>query len=257
MGKTQKTVSIHCEDETIIDKTSKPKTLKEHLKSRPNECEISAIKRIIPLAELASIHICHVSTAEGAKLTENANVTSEVTPHHLFLNNDSELSALGKVNPPLREKKDQEALWMALHEGKIEILASDHAPHTIEEKEQFEYAPSGVPGVETMLPMMLSMVKHNKFNLTRLVNAICEKPAEIFHLKKGKLEVGYDADILAVDMRKETEIKDKNLHSKCGWTPFEGFSAVFPRFTFLRGEVVIEDYELTGERGFGKFVGQN
>jgi dihydroorotase len=105
-----------------------------------------------------------------------------------------------------------------------------------------------------MLPVMLSYVKHDKFQLGRLVNAVCEKPGEIFGINKGKIEVGYDADLIMVDMREEVEIDTENLHSKCGWSAYEGFSAVFPKFTFLRGEIVVEDWELTGEVGWGEMV---
>jgi dihydroorotase len=147
-------------------------------------------------------------------------------------------------------------LWKALYEGGIDIIASDHAPHTLGEKEGFEYAPSGVPGVETTFPLMLWRAKHHKFEIGKLVELMCQRPGEIFGLNKGKIQVGYDADIIAVDMRNETEIEGENLHSKCGWAPFEGLSAVFPKFTFVRGEVVIEDYELTGERGFGRMADQ-
>jgi dihydroorotase len=254
IGKINKTVCLHCEDETLIDKDIKPDSLKAHLKSRPSQCEVSAIEKVVSHLNNARIHICHVSTAEGAKLVKDANVTSEVTPHHLFLNHKINLGALGKVNPPLREMEDQTALWGALIDGGIDIIASDHAPHTLEEKAVFTEAPSGVPGVETMLPLMLSYVKHGQLDLGRLANAVSEKPGKIFDLNKGKLEVGYDADIIMVDMKKEKEIKSKHLHSKCGWTPYERFSVVFPKYTFVRGEIVIEDWELTGEKGFGENV---
>lgn len=254
IGNTKKPVCMHCEDENLINKTLKPKSLREHLKNRPNKSEESGIKKVIEKKNDAKVHICHVTTSEGINLLENTEITSEVTPHHLFLTSNSNIGALGKVNPPLRQPKDQEALWNALNQGAIDIMASDHAPHTLDEKENFEKAPSGIPGVETMLPLMLSLVKHNKFQLARLINAVSQRPGEIFDMKKGKLEVGYEGDIIAVDMRKETEISAKNLHSKAGWTPYEGFSCVFPRFTFVRGEVVIEDWELICEVGFGNMV---
>jgi dihydroorotase len=254
IGNTKKPVCIHCEDEKLINKTRKPKSLKEHLKNRPNKSEESGIKKVIEKKNDAKAHICHVTTSEGVNLLENTEITSEVTPHHLFLTSNSKIGSLGKVNPPLRLPIDQDTLWNALNQGAIDIIASDHAPHTLDDKENFENSPSGIPGVETMLPLMLSLVKHNKFQLTRLVNAVSERPCQIFDLNKGKLETGYDGDIIVVDMRKETEISAKDLHSKAGWTPFEGFSAIFPRFTFVRGEVVIEDWELTGDMGFGKIV---
>jgi dihydroorotase len=251
---SEKTVCIHCEDDSKLNKTTKPRSLKEHLMARPNSAEALAIELVGKNHNDARVHICHVSTKEGAALVSKYPFTSEVTPHHLFFNSDSKVGSKGKVNPPLREVEDQDALWDALRNGNIDILASDHAPHTLEEKENFANSPSGMPGVETMFPIMLSRVKHNKFELNRLVKAQCERPAEIFGLNKGKLKIGYDADIIMVDMRKENKIEGENLHSKCGWTAFEDFSVVFPKYTFLRGEVVIEDWELTGDVGLGRMV---
>jgi dihydroorotase len=254
IGDVKKPVSIHCEDEKKLNKTASVDSLSAHLRSRPNEAEVSAIEFVTKNHNDAKVHICHVSSQEGARLVAASQFTSEVTPHHLLFNHDSHLGPRGKVNPPLRTEEDQFALWEALARGEIDIIASDHAPHTLEEKEEFSLAPSGMPGVETMLPIMLSFIKHNKFPLERLVNAISERPGEIFSINKGKIEEGYDADLIMVDMREEREIETKNLHSKCEWTAYEGYSAVFPKFTFLRGEVVIEDWEMTGEAGWGRMV---
>jgi dihydroorotase len=256
IGETGKKVAIHCEEESLIDRTAKPKTLEEHHKSRPNACEATAIEKVLALWSSEKVHISHISTQEGVDLVRKADVTSEVTPHHLFLNYKANLDARGKVNPPLRGIKDQEVLWDAFRKGEIDIIASDHAPHTSEEKERFAEAPSGVPGVETMLPILLTNVKIGSLELSRFVSATSENPARIFGLNKGKLEVGRDADIIMVDMRKEKEIKSKRLHYKCGWTPYERFSAIFPKYTFVRGEIVVEKGELVGDRGFGKFMGQ-
>jgi dihydroorotase len=254
LSETDLLVSVHCEEETLIDKDLKVDSLMAHLKSRPNVCEALAIRKILDQRKDARVHICHVSTKEGVEMVKGEEVTSEVTPHHLFLTVDSDLGALGKVNPPLRQTEDREALWEALGNGTIDILASDHAPHTLDEKEVFEHAPSGIPGVETMIPMMLSLVKRGRFSLERLVAVSSSRPAELFRLNKGQIQPGRDADIMVVDMRKETEIRAKHLHSRCGWTPYVGMPAVFPRYTFVRGKVVIEDWELTGDRDFGENV---
>jgi dihydroorotase len=251
---TGKTVCVHCEDQRLLDITRKPENLKEHLMGRPNAAEASAIDLVLKNNNDAKVHICHVSSSEGALLVSNSSYTSEVTPHHLFFNIDSGLGAKGKVNPPLRQVPDQDALWDALRNGAIDILASDHAPHTLEEKESFLHAPSGMPGVETMLPLMLWRVKHNKFELARLINAISERPGEIFGINKGKIEPGYDADLIMVDMREEIKISEDDLHSKCGWSAYDGLLGVFPRFTFLRGEIVVEDWELVGDCGLGKII---
>jgi dihydroorotase len=181
-------------------------------------------------------------------------ITTEVTPHHLLLNKDSDLGAFGKVNPPLRRIEDQTALWSAFNEGIIQLLASDHAPHTIDEKTcAFNEAPAGLPGVETMLPLMLSCHKHHKVPLNRLINSITTLPASLLQIPKGILAVGYDADLVVVDFYNETGIKTENLHSKCSWTPFEKMNAIFPILTVVRGKIIIKDGNLEADVGFGKF----
>jgi dihydroorotase len=273
---TGKTVAVHCEDNSLMNMKIQATTLLDHLKSRPNESERSGILRAISMAGRARLHLCHVSTKEGVELIRsfksddlncreilnknmpsaisNPILTSEVTPHHLFLNTDSDVGAFGKVNPPLRTPEDQDALWQALKEGLIDTIASDHAPHTLEEKENFQKALSGMPGVETMLPLMLYRVKHDRFDMHRLIDAICTKPSIIYGLNKGAIEPGMDGDLIVVDMREEREIKGEELHSKCGWTAFEGLDGVFPRSTFVRGEQVIRDWSIEGDVGFGDYV---
>lgn len=249
---SNKVVAIHAEDEYILkQKKREVKNLRDHLISRPNLAEYNAIKKLKTLESSLKLHICHVSCAESVELLKNSNFTSEVTPHHLFLHCDSNLGAYGKVNPPLRTKNERFALWQALNQGIIDIIASDHAPHTIKEKEEFSRAPSGIPGVETMYPLMLSMLKHNKISLHRLVNAISEKPAEIYGLNKGKIEIGYDADLIVIDMQNEKRVLEKNLHSKCGWSPYNGFNAIFPKAVISQGKVLIKNNEFFGEKGLG------
>lgn len=252
---TEKLVAVHCEEEALFKKFEE-KNLNDHLTARPNLSEESAIRKVIATAGNAKTHICHISAKESVELLKkNDRITAEVTPHHLLFNTQSNLGAFGKVNPPLRTKEDQFQLWTALLSGDIDIIASDHAPHTIDEKEQeFWKAPSGMPGVETTYPLMLNLAKKNKISTQKIVNAISEKPAEIFNLNKGKIELGYDADLAIVDMKRVVKIKADNLHSKCSWTPFEGFEAVFPECTILRGEFIIENNNLEAGKGVGKFV---
>lgn len=252
-----KLILLHAEDKNFI-KDGKPKNLSEYCAARPNECEYSAIQKILGSDKNLKIHLCHVSAKESIDLLKklkSAKVTSEVTPHHLMLNSDSAIGALGKVNPPLRMREDSEALWNALKNGFIDIVASDHAPHTLNEKKDFSEALSGVPGVETTFPLLLYNMKKEVISLSKTVEVFCEKPAEIFGLKKGKIQLGYDADFIVVDLKQERRIKSENLHSKCMWTPFENFTAIFPSYTFVRGMPVIEEFEFAGEKGFGKFVG--
>lgn len=256
----KKTVSVHCEDERFM-KTMEEKSLGDHLSARPSVCEAEAIKFILGLAKKikGNIHIAHVSSAEGADIIERNKpdipITSEVTVSHMLLNVDSGLKTFGKVNPPLRKKEDNEALRSAFSRGAIDVLASDHAPHTIKEKsEDFTNAPSGMPGVETNIPIMLLLVKKGFISLKRFVDATSTIPAKIFRLNKGMLKVGYDGDLIVADMKDIRKIKADGLHSKCAWTPFENHEAVFPKAVFLRGGLIVEDANLMKERG-GRFVG--
>jgi len=256
----KKTVSIHCEDERHMKKMEE-KSLKDHLLARPSVCEAEALKLVIGVAKKlkGNIHIAHVTSAEGADIIEKNKpdipITSEVTVSHMLLNADSDLKTFGKVNPPLRKKGDNEALRSAFSKGAIDVLASDHAPHTAEEKsEDFMNAPSGIPSVETNIPIMLLLVKKGFISLKRFVDATSSIPAKIFGLNKGILKVGYDGDLIVADMKDVKKIKADGLHSKCSWTPFESHEAVFPKAVFLRGTPIVEDANLMEERR-GRFVG--
>ena len=136
--------------------------------------------------------------------------------------------------------------------GFVDIIESDHAPHTIDEKNViFDRAPSGVPGVETMFPLFLYMATKNQISFQRLISLICSKPAEIMNIPKGRIKEGYDADFIVVETKNANKIMGKNLHSKCAWTPFEGWKGIFPTHVFIRGSTVIKDNELIGSPGFG------
>jgi dihydroorotase len=256
----KKVVSAHCEDERQFRKIEE-KGLEDHMNARPSNCETDAIKQVLGIVSKVKcrLHVAHVSSAEGANLVGNArqahNITSEVTPHHMLLNVDSDMGAFGKVNPPLRKKRDNEVLREAFFKGIIDVLASDHAPHTISEKERdFANAPSGIPGVETSAPIILTFVKRNLMTLERFVDATSRRTASLFELNKGAIKVGRDGDLAVFDMRSVKTIKAEDLHSKCGWTPYENHEAIFPKAVFLGGEMIIEDGNLVSERK-GKFVG--
>ncbi len=240
-------ISVHCEDKDLVQKGGRD--LSDYLKKRPNEAEVSAIRRLSQIAGERKVHVCHVSARESIPLLDVPKITSEVTPHHLLLNADSDLGAFGKANPPLRSRSDQTAMWEALLSGKIDIIASDHAPHAVDEKEEsFERAPSGVPGVETSLPLMLAQVKKGNLGIERLVSAMMERPAEIIGVNKGRIEVGMDADLTVVNMKDVTKIRGDDLHSRCGWTPFEDFDGIFPIATFVRGRLVAREREVQETR---------
>jgi len=249
ISSTGKILAVHAEDEKLRKKDPE-EDLDGHLRNRSNECETSAIRKVKDAARGCRLHICHVSAKESIPLVaKEKGVTSEVTPHHLLLDKDIKVGTHAKVNPPLRKRDDRHALFRALQEDAFDIIASDHAPHTIEEKqEDFEYAPSGMPGVETMVPLMFHLVEERHFDLGLLVNKLCVMPAEIFGVPKGKIAVGYDADLMVVDFGACTMVKGEKLHSKCGWTAYEGMPAIFPEAVFLRGQIMVEKGHQVGER---------
>jgi dihydroorotase len=262
-NRTKKITLIHAEDEHCL-KTHEDQenNLVDHLRCRPAECEETAIKSIINNSpDLTSpIHICHLSSCEGFEILRKKpnHVSVGVTPHHLFFDVHSlnTKQTLYKVNPPIRSSFDRDALWYGVNNKLIDIFESDHAPHTGEEKNvAFGDAPSGLPGVETMYPLLLTAMKKEQIKLSTLLTLLCERPAQLLNLPKGKIEVGRDADFIIVDLKKTETITAENLHSKCGWTPFEGFPAIFPSTIFIRGEKVIEDRQMFIKQGFGKFIG--
>ena len=260
----KKPVLIHAESTGCLQQAKiQEKTLKDHIRSHPAACEENAIKRIIALAQKipVKIHICHLSSLEGFEAVRKRpqHVSVGVTPHHALLSVETVHShqTWYKVNPPIRTHFDRETLFQGLATGAIDVLESDHAPHTVDEKNtDFEQAPSGIPGVETMYPLFLAEVNHERFSLQRAVSLLCEQPADLMGVSKGRLEVGRDADFIVVDMKKHVKIQADMLHSKCTWTPFQGWPAVFPSQVFLRGEKLIEDYEMVATPGFGRFVGR-
>lgn len=248
VARSGKILSVHAEDE-MVRRRETAKGLMDHLRNRPNECEASAIRKIARAGEGCRVHICHVSAKESLPLVHGQpNITSEVTPHHVLLDRDKALGTFGKVNPPLRARTDRQALFLAFKQGKFDTMASDHAPHTVDEKkEDFDFAPSGMPGVETMFPIMLQHVRDKHLALATVVKALCERPGEIFGIKKGRIDIGYDADLVVMDFMAGRDIRADDMYSKCGWTAYEGMPAVFPRAVIVRGELVMRDEELAGE----------
>lgn len=257
--------------------------LEDHNSARPPLAEVKAIEAIVRIAtgftpdEIARhspgseektsawtaprflIHFAHISTGlsiPALKKLKPYAFTSEVTPAHLLLHCGMDLGPFGKVNPPLRKEHERLSLWRALIDGIIDIVASDHAPHLIEEKDvDFEFAPAGLPCVETTMPLMLKAVKERRLSIHRLVEALCTKPPEIFGVKKGRITPGYDADLVVIDMGDVRRIRAEDLHSKCGWTPFEGEEAIFPYATILRGRVVQRDGALFGDPSGRSVIG--
>lgn len=261
--KGNKPIFIHAEDDKCLQMHNKhSQNCVDHIESRPAICEKTAIINILKATSNIhnnKIHICHLSSLEGlnALLNKPRNVSVGVTPHHLFfdLETINTKSSFFKVNPPIRSETDRESLWGALKSGYIDVIESDHAPHTINEKKQdFDDAPSGIPGVETTYPMLLAMVKKEKLNLQLATSIMCKCPSEIIGIPKGEISIGKDADFIAVEFRKISKIKSNLLHYKCEWTPFEDKDALFPTDVFLRGEQIIQDNEIVTDMGCGKEI---
>ncbi len=245
-------LAFHCEDEELFK--GKGEDLVGYNKERPSLSEVKAIESLATWPE-GKKHVCHVSTDAGFKAAKSLGYSVEVTPHHLYFTDEVILGPFGKVNPPLRGDKDHFALTEHFERDEIDVLASDHAPHTESEKMvDFSEAPAGLPGVETMYPLMMNSVAMGETALSTVVDMISTKPSEILGIKKGKIKEGFFADLALFDFREVENIMNERLHSKCGWSPFEGFRAIFPRHVFCRGEFLVKNREFIGSKGEGKNI---
>ncbi len=243
---------VHAEDPREFRRV-RAAGLDGHRKARPKESEVSALKKLAIFGGSAPMHIAHITCVEALRAVPTG-ATTEATPHHLVLDAGARLGAFGKVNPPLRSPEDRDGLWKAFSEGRIDVIASDHAPHAREEKEvAFDEAPAGVPGVATSLPILLRRAKAGDVSLDRIVTTMATRPAGLLGLDKGSIEVGREADVVVVDPRRIERIRARRLRYKCGWTPFEGVEGCFPRAVYLRGHPVVEDGE-PGAEGQGRLI---
>jgi dihydroorotase len=246
-GATGLPISVHAEDPAAFDEPGAAVDLDGWDHARPVEAERDAIEEVLAVASELRVHIAHVTTAELARRIRSAGLSCEATPHHLLLRRSPSLGTRGKVNPPLRSAGHREALFAAFAAGEIPILASDHAPHSIEAKDRaFPLAPSGVPGLETMLPLLLEQVRRGQVEYPRLLAAACDRPARWLGSPRGRIAVGHWADLLVLDFRQRRRLTAATLHAPCGWTPFEGQEAVFPRAHLRRGVPIVRDGEYVG-----------
>lgn len=266
-------IAVHAENDPIMKKNAEEfegvhGDASIHTKIRDCNCAHVATKEAIHLAKKYGnrLHICHLSSGieleeirkfKAAEATEHdLKLTCEVAPHHLFLNTSDyeKLGNYGRMNPSLKHVTDNKALLEGLKDRSVDMVATDHAPHTREEKDQdYWKAPSGIPGVQTSLPLMLNEVNHGELNLQDVVRLMSAKPAELFGVKnRGVIEEGYAADLVVVDMEMEGEIRDEDQLSKCGWSAFRGREVQgWPVMTFVNGVKVYD-----GEEVLDEFVGK-
>lgn len=255
-AKNKKAIVAHCEDNSILYGGVVHKgrvSEKFDLPGILNATEAVQIARDVLLAEAAGCHyhVCHVSTKESVRVIRDAkragiHVTAEVTPHHLLLSEEdiTEADTNFKMNPPLRSAEDQDALMKGLLDGTIDFVATDHAPHAKEEKEQgMLNAPFGIVGLETAFPLLYThLVQTEKMTLHQLVDAFTKQPASTFDLPYGHLQVGEVADITLIDLEKENIIDQETFYSKGTNTPFDGWKVQgIPVMTIVEGKVVYED----------------
>jgi len=254
-------LAVHAEDEARLRER---KTLvetdggvRQHPVWRDVESALMATQRIVRLADEAGrrLHVLHVSTAEEMAFLagHKRRVTVEVTPHHLSLcapDCYERLGSLAQMNPPVRERRHQDALWQAIRDGVVDVIGSDHAPHTLEEKARpWPQSPSGMTGVQTLLPLMLDHVHAGRLSLQRLVDLTSAGPARIFGLEgKGRIMLGFDADLTLVDLTVKRMIRNDWIASRSGWTPYDGITVTgWPIHTVVRGHVVVRDEVLEGQ----------
>jgi len=267
---------LNCRESSLVIHTIKrlkaaeKNTLKDYMSHFPHIAEAAGGAKRVLLVHDAEVqaHLREVSTAEAVEMLRNlkpysGNITSEVRPDHLFLNqeNTAELGPYAQQWTPIRTKRDQEALWRALNDGDVNIIASDHATHTKEEKEpgweNIWRSPPGLPAIESMLPLFLTAVEEGKTELSKIVDATSVNPAKRLGLYplKGCIRVGSDADLVIVDLKQEKTIRGDESLAKTHWTPYEGWKTIgAPVTTIVRGTLVYHEGMIVAEPGVGRFI---
>lgn len=248
--------AFHCEDEARLlsrKALAEPGRPQTHPLWRDETAALLATRKLVSLAIGLNkkVHILHVSSAEEmAYLAEHkhrAPISVEVTPHHLTLAAPEcyeRLGTLAQMNPPIRDSSHRDALWNALADGIVDVLGSDHAPHTLEEKARpYPASPSGMTGVQTLVPVMLNHVTAGRLSLERFADLASTAPARLFAMKeRGQIAKGFMANFTVVDLKAERTIENSAMASRCGWTPYDGLRVTgWPVATILRGEVAMLD----------------
>ena len=265
--------ATHAEDEQTLKRNEDKfknigrNDINAFLKAHSEDVEVKAIERLLTLAKQTDLHLqfCHVSTEAGMKTIIEAkksglSVTCEATPHHLFLSAGDlkRVGSLAVTMPPLRDKRDVDGLWEAVKNGWVDVLGSDHAPHTLKEKEAESVweVKVGIPGLETTLPLLLTEVRRGRISIGDVVRLMSENPAEIFKLKnKGRLKEGNDADLTVVDLNRKYRVDASKFHSKAKFSPFEGREVEGkPVKTIVAGQLVMDDDEIVAKAGSGRII---
>ena len=259
-------ICAHCEDEATVRANAARigggSSVADHSRIRDNAAALIATKRAVDLAERHRhrFHVLHVSTAEEVQFLRGTSdlITAEACPHHLFFTVDDydRLGSLIQMNPSIKSRADAAAVWQGLLDGTLEVIATDHAPHTLEEKRQpYPKSPSGLPAVENSLALMLNQVLLGLCSLRQVVSWMCEAPARVWNLhQKGAIREGWDADLVLVDLNRTAVVRNEEQLTKCGWTPWDGVSLTgWPVRTFVHGQTVYCDGRVVGE-GTGREI---
>ena len=249
--------AFHSEDEARLAERrplARPGDWTSHPEVRDVEAAVRSTRRLLGMAERLGkrVHVLHVTTAEEVQIiaAHRANATMEANPQHLTFAAPEiyeRLKGFAQMNPPIRDARHRAGLWAGINQGVVDVLGTDHAPHTREEKAQpYPASPSGMPGVQTLVPVMLTHVAEGRLSLERFVDLTAHGPQRVFGLaEKGRLAVGYDADFTVVDLKAERTIRHEDMANRSGWTPFDGFVAkAWPMATIVRGRIVMRDDEV-------------
>ncbi len=254
-------ICAHCEDESTVranaERLAGTTDVRDHSRIRDHRAALVATQRALDLAYRHShrFHVLHVSTAAETKLVADHRnlITAEVCPHHLLLNTGDyeRLGTLAQMNPSLKEPEDNEGLWDALSQGRVQVVATDHAPHTLEEKQQpYPQSPAGVPAVENSLALLLNQVHLGRCTIEQVAHWMCDAPARVWDLVgKGRIRVGYDADLVLVDLNKRATIRNETQKTKSRWSPWHGSTLTgWPVRTWVMGHEVFRDGEIDETR---------
>jgi dihydroorotase len=253
-AKGDRLIAVHAENQArILERRQQFAGLSDpaiHSQIQDNQAALEATQLALRLSKTYQrrLHILHLSTAEEADLLRQDKptwVSAEVTPQHLLLNTSAytQMGTLAQMNPPLRSPHDNQVLWQALLDGVIDFIATDHAPHTLAEKAQpYPNSPSGMPGVETSLPLMLTQAVQGRCRVAQVSRWMSQAVAHAYRIpNKGEISPGFDADLVLVDLNQYYPVQRSNLVTKCGWSPFEGWSLTgWPVVTIVGGQVVYD-----------------